>query len=290
MDKEVFENIIAAVIDNPQSPYHRLMDKVNDIDVDYFENITRDENTLSPELNLALKQTVVENVDEIARQLLYDSGLSGKITFDILDQLKNKEHYRQILLDTANKLQRYAKDRLLFIPTQKHDDVELNKLYEQAKEVTLLEHVMQNNRMDIIAFYRALMEQTEWECKALVEKRISQFIALIADKIGQAATKELYIQHSKYTPRTANTDDIKLPEDLAGLVELMAKNVHEIWAATRIKQGWTYGPERDDKQRKHPCLVPYEELPEEEKIYDRNTSTETLKLIMKLGFEISRNG
>lgn len=290
MDKGIFENIIAAVIDNPQSPYHRLMDKVNDIDVDYFENITRDENTLSPELNLALKQTVVENVDEIARQLLYDSGLSGKITFDILDQLKNKEHYRQILLDTANKLQRYAKDRLLFIPTQKHDDVELNKLYEQAKEVTLLEHVMQNNRMDIIAFYRALMEQTEWECKALVEKRISQFIALIADKIGQAATKELYIQHSEYIPQPVNTDDIKLPENLSGLVELMAKNVHEIWAATRIKQGWTYGLERDDKQRKHPCLVPYEELPEEEKIYDRNTSTETLKLIMKLGFEISRNG
>ena len=290
MDKGIFENIIAAVIDNPQSPYHRLMDKVNDIDVDYFENITRDENTLSPELNLALKQTVVENVDEIARQLLYDSGLSGKITFDILDQLKNKEYYRQILLNTANKLQRYAKDRLLFIPTQKHDDVELEKLYEQAKEVTLLEHIMQNNRTDIIAFYRALMEQTEWECKALVEKRISQFLALIADKIGQAATKELYIQHSEYIPQPVNTDDIKLPEDLAGLVELMAKNVHEIWAATRIKQGWTYGLERDDKQRKHPCLVPYEELPEEEKIYDRNTSTETLKLIMKLGFEISRNG
>lgn len=102
MDKGIFENIIAAVVDNPQSPYHRLMDKVNDIDVDYFENITRDENTLSPELNLALKQTVVENVDEIARQLLYDSGLSGKITFDILDQLKNKEHYRQIQIGRAH--------------------------------------------------------------------------------------------------------------------------------------------------------------------------------------------
>ena len=38
----------------------------------------------------------------------------------------------------------------------------------------------------------------------------------------------------------------------------------------------------------HPCLVPYDELPESEKDYDRATSQETLKLIMKLGFDISK--
>ena len=68
----------------------------------------------------------------------------------------------------------------------------------------------------------------------------------------------------------------------------MAKNVHEVWAQERIKQGWTYGAKRDDVQKTHPCLVPYEELPEEEKEYDRNTSIGTLKLIMKLGFKISQ--
>ena len=69
----------------------------------------------------------------------------------------------------------------------------------------------------------------------------------------------------------------------------MAKNVHEVWSKTRIEQGWTYGKKRDDVLKQHPCLVPYEELPEEEKVYDRNSSVETLKLIMKLGFKISKD-
>ncbi len=85
-----------------------------------------------------------------------------------------------------------------------------------------------------------------------------------------------------------DTEDVQLPEDLNELVEQMAKNVHEVWAQTRIQQGWTYGPERNDALKHHPCLVPYEELPESEKEYDRNTSIETLKLICKLGFKISR--
>ena len=92
----------------------------------------------------------------------------------------------------------------------------------------------------------------------------------------------------KYTPQPMDTKDVRLPEELNELVEQMAKNVHEVWAQTRIQQGWTYGPERNDALKHHPCLVPYEELPESEKEYDRNTSIETLKLICKLGFKISR--
>lgn len=84
------------------------------------------------------------------------------------------------------------------------------------------------------------------------------------------------------------TDDVRLPEELNELVEQMAKNVHEVWAQTRIQQGWTYGPERNDALKHHPCLVPYEDLPESEREYDRNTSVETLKLICKLGFKITR--
>jgi len=91
---------------------------------------------------------------------------------------------------------------------------------------------------------------------------------------------------TKYIPQPIDTTDVKLPEELEQLVEQMSKNVHEVWAETRIRQGWTYGAERNDELKTHPCLVPYEELPEEEKEYDRNTSVETLKLIMKLGFKI----
>lgn len=92
-----------------------------------------------------------------------------------------------------------------------------------------------------------------------------------------------------YTPQPVDTKDVVLPEDLMSLAEEMAKNVHEIWSETRIAQGWTYGPERNDAEKKHPCLVPYDELPEEEKVYDRNTSVETLKFIISRGFVIKKN-
>ena len=91
-----------------------------------------------------------------------------------------------------------------------------------------------------------------------------------------------------YTPQPIDTTDVKLPQELEQLVEQMSKNVHEVWAETRISQGWKYGEQRNDELKTHPCLVPYEELPEEEKEYDRNTSIGTLKLIMKLGFKISQ--
>lgn len=92
----------------------------------------------------------------------------------------------------------------------------------------------------------------------------------------------------KYTPRPADTADIQLPQELLPLIEDMAKNVHEVWAQNRINEGWSYGPRRDDANKLHPCLVPYEELPENEKEYDRATSQETLKLILKLGFDIKK--
>ena len=90
----------------------------------------------------------------------------------------------------------------------------------------------------------------------------------------------------KYIPQPIDTTDVKLPMELEVLVEEMSKNVHEVWAETRISQGWTYGEQRNDELKTHPCLVPYEKLPESEKEYDRNTSIETLKLILKLGFNI----
>lgn len=94
---------------------------------------------------------------------------------------------------------------------------------------------------------------------------------------------------NEYIPRPADTQSVELPKELLPLIEEMAKNVHEVWAQNRINEGWTYGPERDDALKKHPCLVPYEDLPESEKEYDRATSQETLKLILKLGFVISKN-
>lgn len=91
-----------------------------------------------------------------------------------------------------------------------------------------------------------------------------------------------------YTPMPLDISDVELSEDLLILTERLAKNIHEVWAKSRMDQGWTYGPTRDDAWKKHPCLIPYEELPEEEKDYDRNTALGTLKFVIKQGFEVKK--
>ena len=93
---------------------------------------------------------------------------------------------------------------------------------------------------------------------------------------------------NNYTPSPADTANIQLPKELIALAEAISKNVHEVWAQNRIKEGWTYGPVRDDAKRQTPSLVPYEQLPEEEKAYDRNTALGTLKFIVSQGFEIHK--
>ena len=90
----------------------------------------------------------------------------------------------------------------------------------------------------------------------------------------------------EYVPHPVDISDVELDSSLMELVEVMAKNVHEVWAETRLKDGWRYGATRNDERREHPCLVAYEELDNSEKEYDRNTALGTLKLIHKLGFKI----
>ena len=89
-----------------------------------------------------------------------------------------------------------------------------------------------------------------------------------------------------YSPAPLDLSDVSLPESLTELTESIAENTHEVWAAGRIREGWTYGPERDDKLKKHPDLIPYSELPDGEKQYDRETAMNTIKLVMKLGYDL----
>jgi len=89
-----------------------------------------------------------------------------------------------------------------------------------------------------------------------------------------------------WQPRPIDTTAVELAAPLTELVERLAENVHDTWAAGRIAEGWTLGPQRSEARKEHPCLVPYAELPEIEKDYDRRTATETLKVIVAMGYTI----
>ena len=92
----------------------------------------------------------------------------------------------------------------------------------------------------------------------------------------------------EYRPEPIDTSQVQVPREIEELTEELARNAHENWAQQRLADGWRWGEARDDARKLHPCLVPYEELPESEKVYDRATAMETLKAILGLGFCISR--
>ena len=93
---------------------------------------------------------------------------------------------------------------------------------------------------------------------------------------------------TSYVPNPIDTSHIHLSPDLEELGELLARNTHENFVQLRLEKGRTYGPARDDVKRQNPTLIPYDELPEEEKEFDRRTSSETLKVVLALGYQISK--
>lgn len=89
-----------------------------------------------------------------------------------------------------------------------------------------------------------------------------------------------------YNPQPINVADIDLDGSLEELTEAIAENAHDIWARARMDEGWVYGPVRDDELKQHPDLVPYSQLPDSEKEYDRIMAMNTLRLVRRLGFDI----
>ncbi len=90
-----------------------------------------------------------------------------------------------------------------------------------------------------------------------------------------------------YNPAPIDTTQVKLPAEVDELVERLAEHNHDVWARQRIADGWRLGP-RNDEEKTNPCLVPYDELPESEKVYDRQTAMEVLKAIVAMGFRIEK--
>lgn len=91
-----------------------------------------------------------------------------------------------------------------------------------------------------------------------------------------------------YVPRPIDTSRIELPDELLELTELLAENTHNLWANRRISENWSHGRNLDEESKTHPCLIPYSELPDSEKEYDRMTAMEALKVVVALGYDIRK--
>ena len=93
----------------------------------------------------------------------------------------------------------------------------------------------------------------------------------------------------RYTPRPIDVSDVELTDDILAIREAIAENAHDVWAQERMNTGWTYGPERNDKKKETPDLIPYSQLPEGEKEFDRIMALSTIKLMKKLGYDIVKH-
>jgi len=90
----------------------------------------------------------------------------------------------------------------------------------------------------------------------------------------------------RYTPQPFDTSRAIVPDGIMELADDLAKNVHEVWATRRQSEGWQYGAARDDDRKEHPSLVPYGQLPDNEKDYDRYTALETIRYVLCHGYEL----
>ncbi|CAH0520026.1 unnamed protein product [Peronospora belbahrii] len=90
-----------------------------------------------------------------------------------------------------------------------------------------------------------------------------------------------------YRPKPVDTSKVELGH-LEHLGDVLARNCHDMWALERLKQGWQYGIQRDDTNKKHPNLVPYKLLSVEEQAFDYRSSIETIKTIVFMNYTITR--
>lgn len=95
-------------------------------------------------------------------------------------------------------------------------------------------------------------------------------------------------EHPEYVPKPMDTALIRLPSDVERLVPVLAENAHEVWSLARSRDGWQFGPERDDLEKRHPSLVPYAVLSESEREYDRLLVREVLKAVISLGYRLEK--
>lgn len=161
---------------------------------------------------------------------------------------------------------------------QKCTSRNINKRYNDAIKLTEAPEY-QIIKKEFIKYYKTP------ECDVEQE---NSFIKLVGSDIEW---NEIFIKDKEknmYNPKPIDTSNVQLSEDLLNLTEMIAENVHDLWAVGRISEGWKWGDVKDAEKKTTPLLVPYGELPESEKDYDRNSALETLKLIIKLGYTIRK--
>lgn len=189
--KQLYRTIINRVVENEDSPYSLLMRKINDIDIDHFDAVRNHEEEIHENLNMDLRNKVVNIFEAKAKELLCDSGLGETLLRQVKEksgvvrETMGQQSYEIYLSSLATELKTYA-DSLEIKPRfPKYTNEDLRLMYEAAKRITLKERLLKSNVYDITAFHDALQDRTWWDYRVLVTNMTREFLLRLAEEIGE---------------------------------------------------------------------------------------------------------
>jgi hypothetical protein len=172
--KELSQKIYDIVVDEVDALYPQFMKRVNDIDIDYFEDITRDSEEMPVELNFELRDKVLDNVRQYAMQLLEGSNIRSRIEYltKVIDAATIKEAFG----NAKQMLRSYVYASSFLNGGSDITEEELQELYTDAKKRDLWELITQNNKKDVVEFQHALMNKTYEQCKDVLYNSIESYL------------------------------------------------------------------------------------------------------------------
>lgn len=185
----VFLEIKHRVIIDEKSPFKTMLNKAQDIDIDYFEKIERSigVNRLSEQLNLGVKDQVVDAFGKMADEYYVNGDLLEQLKTLALQEVEKVEDKKEFLRTLAELLELCADSGIPSAGWSRYSNEDLQELYKNAKKITLMEFIRRNNMKDILEFYSALMDNTWWTCRELIVDRTKTFLRNLSREIGKAA-------------------------------------------------------------------------------------------------------
>jgi hypothetical protein len=172
--KELGRKVYHIVVEGVGLLYPQFIDRVNDIDIDYFENIYRDTEEIPEKLNFELRDIVLDDIKQYANQLLEQSGIKSQI--EVLMNDTDADTANEALGYANGLIRDYVYTKSLLNGSAAITEEELQKMYIKAQRRNLWERITKNNKSDVIKFHHALMNDTYERCKDVLYESIESFL------------------------------------------------------------------------------------------------------------------
>lgn len=186
--KQMYNQIIGAVVKDDSSPYQAMMNKAKDIDIDYFERINRGIYTISDELNLELKDKVVTSFSKMADDYYTGTDMESQLVCMIKERADgilgsgDVKGCKDFLNSLSGRLEMFVKNAEIHEGLPKYTHADLETMYQDAKHISLKEFLLGTNDDDILNFYSALMDNTWWACREVIVRKTNAFLLDLAAK------------------------------------------------------------------------------------------------------------